>query len=73
MLQLFVKAAENVVDEVAISDARAKVAERVRHLLHLGGVVDDGEIALVEAVKLVTEVGGARVAIVAEDAADGAP
>jgi hypothetical protein len=73
VLQLFVEATENVVDEVVISDTRAKVTERVHHLLHLGGVVDDGEIALVEAVKLITEVGGAHVAIIAEDAADGAP
>jgi hypothetical protein len=39
MLQLLIEAAKNVVDEVAISDMRAKVAERVHHLLHLGGVL----------------------------------
>ena len=60
-------------DEFAIADAGAKVTERVRHLLHLGGVVDDGAVTLVKTVKLVTEVGGARVAVVAEDAADGTP
>jgi hypothetical protein len=73
VLQLFVEAVENVVDEFAIADARAKVAERVRHLLHLGGVLDDREVVLVEAMEFVAEVGGARVAVVAEDAADGAP
>jgi hypothetical protein len=73
VLETLIETAQDVVDEVAVFDARAEIAEGVGHVLHLGGVLDDGEIALVEVVKLVTEVGGARVAIVVENAADGAP
>jgi hypothetical protein len=73
MLEPLVEAAEDVLDEVAVLDARAKIAEHVCHELHLGGVVNDGEITLVEAMKLVAEEGGTSVTVVAEDVADGAP
>ena len=73
MLKAFVKAAQNVVDEVAVLDAGAKIAQRVGHLLHPGGVVDDGEVPLVEAVEVVEEVRGVGVAVAAEERSQGAP
>ena len=73
MLKAVIEAAEDVADEVTVLDAGAQIAEGVRHALHLGGVLDDGEVTLVAAVEFVAEEGDARVAVVAEDAADGAP
>ena len=60
-------------DELFVLDAAAEITQGVGHLLHLGGVVDDGEITLSEAVEVVEEVGRARVAVAAEERPDGAP
>jgi hypothetical protein len=73
VLKALVEAAQNVVDELAVLDARAKVSQCVGHVLHLRGVVDDREIALVEAVELIAKEGRASIAVVAEDGAEGAP
>jgi hypothetical protein len=55
VLEALVETAQDVVDELVVLDARAKVTQRVGHALHLRGVLDDGEITLVEAVELVVE------------------
>ena len=73
VLETLIQSSKNIVDEVAVLDARAEIAESVRHVLHLGGVLDDREFTLVEAAELVTEESGARVAVFAEDGADGTP
>jgi hypothetical protein len=55
VLELLIEAAKNVVEEVTVLNARAEIAESVPHVVHLGGVLDDGEVALVEPMGLIAE------------------
>jgi hypothetical protein len=60
-------------DQVLLTHRCAEAGKPIRHDLHLGAIVEDGEIALIEVSELSTEVDGARVLVVAEEVADGAP
>jgi hypothetical protein len=73
VMQTGVEAADDVVDQVLVAHRCAEAGKSIRHDLHLGAVVEDGEVTLVEAAELGTEVNGARVLVVAEEVADGAP
>lgn len=58
-----IEAAHNVVDEV-------EPGQPTRHDLHLGAIVEDWEVALVEVVKFSTKVDGTSVLVIAEEIAD---
>lgn len=73
VLEALVEAAQNVVDEIAFLHMAAEVAELIGHLLQLGRVFDHREVALHETVKLIAKVGGAGVAVAAEERPEGAP
>ena len=73
MVETRVEAADDVVDEVFVIHQSTEVSEAVCHDLHVGAVVEDGEVALVEVAELGAEVDGASVLVVAEEVADAAP
>jgi len=68
-----VEAADDVVDEIFVVHRSAEPGQPIRHDLHLGAVVEDGEVALVEVVEFSTKVDGTSVLVVAEEVADATP
>jgi hypothetical protein len=72
MMETGVEAADDVVDEVFVRHRCAKAGKAIRHDLHAGAVVEDGEVSLVEVAELSAEVDGAGVLVVTEEVADAA-
>jgi hypothetical protein len=66
MLILLVQAAKNVEDKVPVRDRAVKIAEGVRHSLHLAAVLSHREITLDEVAKHGVEVKGACLAVADE-------
>jgi ketosteroid isomerase-like protein len=56
MMETGVEAADDVVDEVFVRHRCAEAGKAIRHDLHAGAVVEDGEVALVEVAELGAEV-----------------
>ncbi|AQL02389.1 Nudix hydrolase 14 chloroplastic [Zea mays] len=66
MLILLVEAAKNIEDEVPVRDRAVKIAEGVRHRLHLAAVLSHREITLDEVAKHGVEVKGTCLAVADE-------
>lgn len=73
VLEALIEATQDVVNQFAILDAMAEITQSASHLFQPRGVVDNGEVALDEAVGLVEEVGDPGVAVAAEERTERAP